>query len=63
MWGHLWDILHRFEEFLPHIFGGTVFFTFVMVICLLNSRVNPAAKITWLVVIMLLPVFGVLLFL
>ncbi len=59
----LLGIFQWFEEFLPHIFGGTVFFTFVMVICLLNSRVNPAAKITWLVVIMLLPVFGVLLFL
>lgn len=59
----LLGIFRWFEDFLPHIFGGTVFFTFVMVICLLNSRVNPAAKITWLIVIMLLPVFGVLLFL
>lgn len=38
-------------------------FTFVMVIYLLNNRINPTAKITWLIVIMLLPVFGVLLFL
>lgn len=37
-------------------------FTAVMVIYLLNSRINPTAKITWLVVIMLLPIFGVLLF-
>lgn len=37
-------------------------FSFVMVICLLNSAMNPTAKITWLIVIMLLPVFGVLLF-
>lgn len=33
-----------------------------MVLYLLNSRLDPSAKITWLVVIMLLPVFGALLF-
>lgn len=59
----LFSIFQWFEEFLPHIWGGAVLFTFVMVICLLNSKINPTAKITWLIVIMLLPVFGVLLFL
>lgn len=58
----LFGIFQWFEEFLPHIFGGTVVFSVVMVICLLNSSINPTAKITWLIVIMLLPVFGVLLF-
>ena len=58
----LFSIFQWFEEFLPHIFGGTVLFSFVMVVGLLNSKINPTAKITWLVVIMTLPVFGVLLF-
>ncbi len=58
----LFGIFQWFEEFLPHIMGGTVLFSFVMVIYLLNSRIDPTAKITWLIVIMLLPVFGVLLF-
>ena len=58
----LFGIFRWFGEFLPHIFGGTVLFTFIMVVCLLNSRMNPSAKITWLIVIMLVPVFGVLLF-
>ena len=58
----LFGIFWRFQKFLPHIMGGTVLFTFIMVICLLNSRIDPTAKITWLIVIMLLPVFGVLLF-
>lgn len=58
----LFSIFRRFEEFLPHFWGGTVLFSFVMVICLLNSRINATAKITWLIVIMLMPVFGVLLF-
>ena len=56
------SIFQWFKGFLPHILGGSVLFTAVMVIYLLNSRINPTAKITWLVVIMLLPIFGVLLF-
>ncbi|MDE7286094.1 MAG: cardiolipin synthase [Lachnospiraceae bacterium] len=58
----LLGIFRWFEGFLPHIFGGTVVLTFVMVVYLLNSAMNPTAKITWLIVIMLLPVFGVLLY-
>lgn len=58
----LFSVFQWFEEFLPHIFGGTVLFTFIIVVALLNSRLNPTSKITWLIVIMLLPVFGVLLF-
>lgn len=59
----LFSIFQWFEEFIPHIFGGTILFTALMVIYLLNSQINPTAKITWLIVIMLLPVFGVFLFL
>ena len=58
----LFGILRWFGKFLPHIWGGTVLLTFVMVLYLLNSRLDPPAKITWLIVVMLLPVFGVLLF-
>lgn len=58
----LLGIFQWFEEFLPHILGGTALFTVGMVLYLLNSRLDPSAKITWLVVIMLLPVFGALLF-
>lgn len=53
----------RFEEILPHIYGGTVIFSVGMVLYLLNGQMNPTAKITWLIVMMLVPVFGALLFL
>lgn len=59
----LFGLFQRFEDFLPQIMGGRTLFVFLMVVYLLNSRLNPTAKITWLIVIMLLPVFGVLLFL
>ncbi len=51
-----------FQEFLPHVLGGTVLFMLVMVLYLINSTLDPTAKITWLIVIMLVPVFGALLF-
>lgn len=53
----------RFADFLPHVYGGTAVFTVVMVICIINTRMDPTGKITWLIVIMLLPVFGALLYL
>ncbi len=59
----LFSIFHWFEAFLPHIYGGVVIFTVFMVLYLLNSSMDPTAKITWLVVVMLLPIFGALLFL
>lgn len=52
-----------FEQFLPHLFGGTLLFTAIMVIYIINSRMDPTAKITWLVVVMLFPVFGSLFYL
>ena len=58
----LFSAFRWFESFLPHIYGGAVVFTLVMVLYLLNSRMDPSAKITWLIVIMLLPVFGALLY-
>lgn len=62
-YGIAYSIFQWFEEFLPHILGGTALFTAVMVLYLLNSRrLDPTSKITWLIVIMLLPVFGALLF-
>ena len=58
----LFSTFRWFENFLPHVLGGTVLFTVFMVLRLLNSKMNPTAKISWLVVIMLMPVFGALLY-
>ena len=56
-------VFHWFEEFLPHIYGGSILFSAGMILYLLNTRIDPTAKITWLIVITLLPIFGALLFL
>lgn len=59
----LFSIFRWFENLLPQLLGGAALFTIVMVLYLLNSKIDSTAKITWLVVIMLLPVTGALLFL
>ncbi len=61
--GLLFAVFAWFEDFLPHFYGGTAIFTIGMVLYLINSSMDPTAKITWLIVIMLLPVFGSLLYL
>ncbi len=58
----LLTVFRWFEAFIPHIYGGTIIFTLFMVLYLLSTSIDPTAKITWLIIIMLLPVFGALLF-
>lgn len=60
----LWQVVILFGVFIwfrdlqPYISGLMTVFAVVMVLYLLNSRFDPTAKITWLVIIMLMPVFG-----
>ena len=55
-------VFYWFEQFLPHVVGGNMLITVGMVLYLLSSNMNPTAKITWLILVMVLPVFGALLF-
>lgn len=55
--------MNWFADFIPHLFGSTLVFNLLMIIILLNSTTDPSAKLTWLVVIMLMPVLGALLYL
>ncbi|MBO5130439.1 MAG: cardiolipin synthase [Oscillospiraceae bacterium] len=47
---------------LPLLFGGVEVFTALMLLHVLNSGENPAIKLSWCVIIALLPVFGMLLY-
>ena len=51
-----------FARLLPHFIGGAALFSAVMVLYLLNTRMDATAKITWLVIIMAAPGAGALLF-
>lgn len=60
--GLLFSIFRWFAALVPHLFGGAILFTAIMVVYLLNSDLDNSAKITWLVTIALVPVLGVVLF-
>ena len=41
----LFSIFQWFEDFLPHILGGTALFTVVMVVYLLNSKIKDRKSV------------------
>ncbi len=51
------------QDFMPHYYSFSLIFTGVMGLLLINSNHEPNAKLTWMLVILLLPVFGGLLYL
>ena len=61
--GLLFSVFTWFSELLPHFYGGTVLFSVCVVIYLLNTHMDSTAKITWLILITLIPIFGALLLL
>ncbi len=54
----IFSVFMKFKNLQIYISGLSALFTVVMVLYLLNSRFDPTAKITWLVIIMMMPVFG-----
>lgn len=56
--GILFGLYFWFEDNIPVFLGGNALFTAVVILILVNSSMDPTAKITWLFVIYILPVFG-----
>ena len=54
----MFSMLIWLRDYYVHYSGILTVFTVGMVIYLINSRMNPSAKITWLIVIMLFPLVG-----
>ncbi len=61
--GILMAVQIKFKNYLPHYYTLSAAFSVVMVLFLINGQHDPSSKLTWLVVIMLMPVFGSLLLL
>lgn len=59
----LFGIFFWFEDSVPLYLGGSVVFTVCILLYLVNSSMDPSAKITWLIIIMVLPVFGCIFYL
>lgn len=53
----------RFQEFLPQYSWLNALLSIVLMLYLINSEINPTAKLTWLIICMLAPIVGLLLFL
>ena len=60
--GLLFSVFRWFVGLVPHLFGGAILFTAIMVVYLLNSEMDNSAKITWMVVIAIAPVVGIPMF-
>lgn len=57
------SLLRRFQAYAVHYYNLASFLSLALVIWLLNSDTDPNAKITWLVLVLLAPVPGLLLYL
>ena len=58
--GLLVSVMVWFQEWQAHVLGGTAVLTAVGVLVVLNSELDPTAKLTWMVVMTAFPVFGAL---
>ena len=58
----LFAVVRSLEELIPYAVTTLLVFTIIMVIYVINSEHNTSVKMTWIVLIMLLPGFGGLLY-
>ena len=58
--GLLLAVMLRFQQWQAHLVGGSALLTVVAVLVVLNSDLDPTAKLTWMVVMIPFPVFGAL---
>ncbi len=55
-------VYNIFKEYIPHYYAFSLVFSTIMVLVLINSRMDPSSQVTWLIIIMIMPVFGSLLY-
>ena len=58
--GLLVSVMVWFQEWQAHVMGGSLVLTMIAVLVVLNSDLDPTAKLTWMVVMIFFPVFGAL---
>lgn len=52
----------RFDTYLPQFYSFNIALSIIMLLYLINCQIDPTAKLTWLVVFAIFPLFGALLF-
>ena len=58
----IFALFRYLEQYMAHLFGGLVVLTAVMMIYVLNAGGSPSSKLSWCVLIAVVPVFGTLLY-
>lgn len=58
----LFALFFWFERFAPHYVGSTLLLSFGMALYILNSDMGSSAKMTWLIIIMVTPIAGTIMF-
>lgn len=61
--GFLFSCIRWLGEYMVYIYGVTIVLTTLVTIHILNEKVNPSFKIAWMVPVLVIPVFGTLLYL
>ena len=56
--GLLVSVMLWLQEWQAHVFGGSAVLTVIAVLVVLNADLDPSAKLTWMVVMVMAPVFG-----
>lgn len=56
------SLFQWFSDLIPHFYVFSLVFSSVIIIYIVNNTMNAAAKITWLIVIFVTPIFGSLLY-
>lgn len=59
----LLSVLIMFQSFAPEFFGGGIIIGLAVSLYIINTETDPTAKLTWVILVMGLPIFGTLLFL
>ncbi len=58
----IFSIFFRFQDFLPEYAWLNALLSIILMLYLINSDINPTSKITWLIIVMIVPIVGLLLF-
>lgn len=61
--GFLFSCVRWLSGYLVYIYGGMIVLTILVMVHILNENVNPSFKIAWMVPVLVIPVFGTLLYL
>ena len=55
-------MIFRFSEYFIYFYAASLFISIGIILKLISDRSNPAYKMVWLILVLLVPVFGVLMF-